>query len=248
MNEMEGPVKRIHRKPKPQCHCNACRSCRTRRLWQDGKYRGRSQPPPWNAWDPEESDVIRRYAGRLDVASIAAKASAVSGVPRTESAIKNRAGHMGLSIVVPDLSMRDVAALFGTRQPSILRWWVAPGYLRGHQDRYSWHFTRAAMEAFIRGFPWAYAVESMTPGHPLTSLAQVVNGRDPWMTAGQLGRLVGVVPATIREYVARLGLPSERRFGVAGHGEMVVQSRHLGALMEAARNPRRPWASRREGG
>ncbi len=202
----------------------------------------------WDAWLREEEHRLRELAPILDVPQLAARLSEEFGGRRTPAAVRRRASSLSVPLGVRHLALAEVERLFAVDGGTVLRRWVADGYLRplpqasrGRVAR--WRFRETDVEAFIRAHPWLYDWRKMRKGR-LRSIAEVVDRADPWLTLDEAAARSGLTVKQLRLRVARDALPHERRWhGRAPWGQIVVRAVDLGRLASSPDTPGRVQAS-----
>lgn len=184
---------------------NVCRACTRaqRNGWPIGERRDDPPAPaaprgshvvPHLAWTPPQDAVVRELAGRLDAGEIAGEIERRCGVARTGGSVRTRAHRLGLSLWIEHWNGAHVARLLGTTWYGLVRL-IDDGLLEARcrpvRQGGRWQITDNALRAFLVGHSHAYDWRRMTPGHPLTALAEVTQRRDPWLTIDDVAALIG---------------------------------------------------------
>lgn len=188
----------------------------------------------WDTWSPAEERWLADLAAQgWGSAQLARQLAREFGVPRTPGAVHRRASTLGLSLASRALTLADLERLFGVDGGTILRRWIADGYLRA-QPRHGrgraphWRFLETDVEAFVRAHPWLYDWRRMQPGQCLRSIAEVVHRSDPWLTLAEVAARTKLSIKQLRVKVVREEIPHERRWhGKAPHGSIVVRAADL---------------------
>ena len=232
-----------HRSPSPVCSCGSCKSCTMRRYWSEGRFAGKRRSIRPDAWSRDEYELLERLAGTMEIERIAERISEQSRIPRTANAVKVKIQRRGLSRWVRGMSLMEIERLFGLDHRPIIKHWVTPGLLVGRRwsgrgPNAGWWFEPSDVEAFIRRYPWAYDWKQMQPRHRLTSLAEMVNRADPWLTYEELGHFVGLSSSNLDKWRRRGLIPFQRRPKGGPDGYIMVRARDLRSIkanIEAAR-------------
>lgn len=190
----------------------------------------------WDHWSPgEDARLLELVRQGAQPTEIARRLEHEFGVPRTRVAVQRRGNSLGVSLAPATLSLTALEHLFSADGGTILRRWVADGYLRAlprttHQGA-RWHFRESDVEALVRAHPWLYDWRRMQPGHRLRSIAEVVDRSDPWLTLEEAAEQTRLSVKQLRARVAQEVLPYQRRWhGKAPHGTIVVRATDLARL------------------
>lgn len=196
-------------------------------------------PPPCEPWTPREDDRLRALAGTMPVREVAERLDADLGAARTPAEVRGRAGELSVSLAPRGLRLREVAALFGVADETIVAHWIAAGLLSAanweEEDAPPFRWVRDAdLEAFVRQHPWAYKPRSMRPGHRLTQLAEVCHRRATWVPLAEAAGWLRAPEAAVAAQVAAGALPHRVRHGYdpTGQGELLVPADALFDLRE----------------
>ncbi len=186
----------------------------------------------WDVWLADEDRRLRELAAVFETVELAARLSQEFGGPRTPAAVRRRARLLGVSLGTRHLSLSDIETIFDVDGGTVLRRWVADGYLRvlprrGAGRARRWEFRETDVQAFIRAHPWLYDWRKMRAG-VLRSLAEVVHRAEPWLSLEEAAARGGLSVKQLRRRVEREDLPHARRWhGRAPWGQIVIQAEDL---------------------
>lgn len=209
----------------------------TRRRWAAGEFNMPRRCRP-DHWTPEQESWLRDLAGTVPWGELEGVWYDRTGLPRTLYALKKRACLLGISLRLRSISLRGLERLFGVSHQAILKHWVGPGLLRGarYQGRGpwpQWWFTEAAVEAFIRNYPWLFDPAAMQPGQRLSQTAQLLQRSDPWRSYAELASYVGISQGNLDLWRERGLVPCKTR-PKSGRGDRIlVRGRDFAAIRQA---------------
>lgn len=206
--------------------------------------RARGEPVPYyrptkegrwhKPWQPWEVAYLRAHWGQGPDAAVA------RALGRSLRGVQTHAHRLHLLRRDAGVPRTTIARLFGcsVRDNGLVPRWIRMGLLvpiptAGGRRRFAVRVSSDSLLAFIRHCGWAYDVNRMQAGHPLTRLARRVHEADPWLTVAQAAAVVYVCPTTLRRWLA-LGLASARRRPQLGTYAWVVQRSALEGLVERA--------------
>lgn len=171
-----------------------CRGCGVRRA---------TPKAVWNRWTPEQDATLKRLYGRLGATQIGAELGRLHNVPRTATAVMNRARLLGLvgARFGRALSPCRLADLLGV-SPVTVRRWIAEGKLAAFDrtqtgTRYR-HLAirREDVERFLRDHPRLVDWRAITDVG-LRAVAEVANRRVRHLSLAEVSHLVGVGRRTL---------------------------------------------------
>lgn len=196
--------------------CGKCRSCTTRKAHADGKYL--NVRPRCDRWLPEDDDLVRAMAGCTGGASQIAAELKRLGRPRSVSAVWSRAGNLGVYLLADYWGCDRVASFFGVHWVSVRQHWLETGLLRSKRrppgcgsKRGDWEVSEADVATFIRTCPWAYDARTIKAHHPLADLARQIQRRDPWLSAHEAARELGISVNSFWRWCRMGAVPYQRR-------------------------------------
>ena len=215
-----------------------------RQAWADGKFANRRKGMHPRHWTPEQNRVFTELAGTMPIVEITEELERRFHIRRTTASLRIQAKRLGISLWNRGYSLTELERVFRLDHRAIVRNWVTPGLLaarrwqgRGPND--GWWFDQAEVERFARECGWAYDVDRMQPGHPLTRLAEVAHRADPWLTYQDLLRYLGLKAEVNLDRWRRRGLVPHKRRPKSGPGQrIVIRGRDFPAIkaaIEAAR-------------
>lgn len=229
-----------HRLRCPTRDCGACRSCKLRQAWADGKFAGKRKSMRGDHWTPEQDDQLRAIVGTVPWEQLAAVWLERTSIPRTAVALRIRSKRIGVSTWAQGWSMRDLERVFGVSHHTIVRHWITLGHLvgtrwSGRGPNAGWWFDRSEIERFVHETGWLYDIRTMQAGHPMTRLAEMVAKADPWLRIEDLARYVGITATNLRRWAKRGVVPYQRRPKAGCGGQIMIRGRDFPVIRDAIR-------------
>ncbi len=184
-----------------------------------------------SGWTPPEDRVLRDLAGQQDAGQIAERINARYLTQRTRHSVRNRAGVLGVSLVLVGLlSQKDLCQIFPVHNRRVERWSVT-GLLRAERrgtGRHgsAWWYRPTDVEAFVRAHPHLFDWRRVQAGR-WRDLVRSVAIRDPWLSVEAVSALVGVRPATLHVWLASGLVLGARRAGEHRSAPWRIQSSAL---------------------
>ncbi len=229
----------------------SCPSCRTKVLWQQDVYH-KDRESKWWEWSELEIGRLRELAGTRRPEDIAGMLNAEFGMARTVQAVQQRAVRIGISLYQEGISITELRRIFATSVNLIKRRWMDTGYLVARRTTPQpvrggkWLSDPAEVERFLRDYPWTYDAQHMLPGHPFTQLAQVIQGRDRWVTLEEAAEFLGASPSRLTVWAQRGLVPHQRRWhNGCRDGMLVVRAADLEGAREAIARAKAEGQARR---
>lgn len=188
-------------------------------------------------WTPEDDAWLREHAGQWPLPELAARLSAVYGVPRTPAAVKTRAARLDVSIRVHQLLTRAQVGYFCGVFPSTVGDWVTQGWLvlpswSRHGTKCEWAVPPSALEAFIQDHAIRLDPSRMPPSRYRT-LAESRWLQERWLTLDQVAAHLATHRTTIWNWIQGGRLPATLRPQRKGRAKWVIRARDLAAFVRA---------------
>ena len=197
--------------------------------------RARFYAPPWTEADDE---YLADNWGRVPDRTVARR------LGRSINACKIRATrHHKMARKDNFYTTRSVARIFGVDDHLVVRWGregllpmrKSPVGAGGHTT--AWRIDEPDIARFIRRYPWRYDHRRIEPGTYWRNLADRVWLRDPWVTADEAARTLGVCLSTVHRHLQRGWLPGKRTPRNGNTGVWLIRKADLASFA-----PRHPLA------
>lgn len=179
-------------------------------------------------WTSREDDTIRETAGRLPVGEIVALLNERFLTNRTDSAVKNRAHKMGLTLNVRGryITVIDVVKALRVTHGRVLDW-IAQGILvaerpGGTQRGSPWLIEPEEMERFLRAHPHVVADWRFLPPGRWRDFLRMLTVRTPWLSVVEISQQYGVQDRVLHVWLATGLIPGAKRIGTAKSSRWLI--------------------------
>lgn len=216
-----------------------CQSCITSQNHREGCFDG-SQIKRADHWTVEDNALIQAMAGNPIGAQGIVDELARLGRSRSIHAVRVQAARLEVYIQPVDWSQHRICQLFGSWEHTIARVWFESGLMPAYRlplgvgcRQGEWRVKEADLETFIRTKPWAFDATRMRPEtHRLARLAMDIQRRDPWLTAIEARRYLGLSYGALWRWCQKGVVPYRRRSvnmqgGANGQGCIVIRAADL---------------------
>lgn len=158
-------------------------------------------------WSAAQDDFLRTHWGIRPDRWVAHQ------LGKARHTCQNRAHVLRLTLRdnIPGLLwVTDAATLFGVSANTV-NGWITQGWLRREKvgavripgtGARAYPLSPDALRQFVETMPWAYDYRRMTPGHPLTEVAQGVGEREGWMRVDDAAALVHYCGSALHLWIA----------------------------------------------
>lgn len=167
-------------------------------------------------WDDEQDAIIRRCAGSMTTAELAAEIRQQTCWVRTPSAVERHARRkLGISLYREWLSVREIAQILPMRRDALadlLGRFLAPVRKPEQKDSGKWRFSPEDVESFIRAHPWLVDWREVR-GRQWQEVARLAWSRARWLTVTQAAEALGVTPRMACSLAAAGRLGEAMRLG-----------------------------------
>lgn len=182
------------------------------------------------AWTDDAEEYLAEHWGRLPDIQVARY------LGRTVSACENKAKRLGVARSANIYTARAVGRLFGV-DPKTVVTWAERGWIKARRSGYqvgrhlAWSVDDQSLERFVRTHGWAYDWRRMEEGEYLSRLARQVARDDPWLSANEAAKWLGLSRRTVDHWRELGELPWKFRpkpvHGGHWHGSVVIRRRDL---------------------
>lgn len=183
-----------------------CASCKMKRAWSEGRFANRQYTPRADDWTEVHINRLRQLAGNFSTETIAKMLTEEFGFQRTKRSVQLQAHKYRISLMYSvNMTIGQVAYVLTISDETVYKF-IKHGLLTAHKEsgkyRAPWHITPAALEQFIRAYPYVLDIKKIKSKR-LRYIAEGEYVRNPWFHRTEVGKYLGVCQSLVDRYIAQ---------------------------------------------